>query len=63
MELDMNEHTECHKQNIINETAENCRERQNCKYENYTGIVLDLKNKLWNKRKNWPSYEENGILP
>lgn len=61
MELDMNEYTECHKQNIINETAENVSEkcdwihkkRQNCKNEN---------NKLWNKRNNWPPYEQNGIL-
>lgn len=70
MELDMNEYTECHKQNIINETAVNVsdicdwinKKRQKCKYENYTGIVFDLNNKLWNKRNNWPPYEENGIL-
>lgn len=50
MELDMKEYAECHKQNIINETAGNVSEkcdwintkRQNCKYGNYTGIVFDL---------------------
>jgi len=60
MELDMNEYTECQKQNITSETAENVSEkcdciytkRQNCKYRNYTGIVFDLNNELWNKRNN-----------
>ena len=62
MELDTNEYTECQKQNIINETAENGSEkcdwiytkRQNCKYQNYTGNVFVINNKLWNKRNNWP---------
>lgn len=70
VELDMNEYTECHKQNIINETAEKVSEkcdwiykkRQHCKYENYTGVVFDLNNILWNKRNKWPLYEQNGIL-
>jgi hypothetical protein len=62
MEVDMNEYTECHKQNTINETPENVSEkcdwihtkRQNFKYENYIGIVFDLNHKLWNKRNTWP---------
>jgi hypothetical protein len=54
MELDMNEYTECHKQNTTKKTAQNVSEicdwtyikRQNCKHENYTAIVFELNNKL-----------------
>lgn len=62
MELDMKEYTECYKQNIINETAQNVSEKcdwintkcQNFIYETHTGSVFDLNNKIWNKNNNWP---------
>ena len=40
MELDMNEYTKCHKQNIINETAENVSEKCDWMYKKTSKLQI-----------------------